>query len=134
VFVIGAGVLAVALFVALSEAARSGIPAARTVAIVEAVGTLILSSLGVLLALYLAAARCDESCDERPGEWWHTTDAWQWWAQFGAALLGSAAILAAVVLIATCHHRRASAAMVAAAAFYGAWAAFLAPLGNGLGI
>jgi hypothetical protein len=40
----------------------------------------------------------------------------------------------AFVWASTKHSRRASIAMTLAAASFGAWAAFLAPIGNGLGI
>ena len=84
--------------------------------------------------------KCDESRDEnagpeyRSGEWWHTLDAWQWYAQFAVAVLGLAAVCAALVAVTRHQYRPATAFMVVAAGAFGAWAAFLAPLGDGLGI
>ena len=134
------GLLALVAFVALSEAARRGDDISRAGALIEAFVLLLLAGFGVLAALVLAGMKCDESCDEnlspevRSGDWWHTLDAWQWWGQLLVAILGFAAIVAAFVWTTRGGHRRASASMGVAAASFGAWAAFLAPLGNGFGI
>jgi hypothetical protein len=54
--------------------------------------------------------------------------------QFLVAIAGFGLICMAFVWASTKHSRRASIAMTLAAASFGAWAAFLAPIGNGLGI
>jgi hypothetical protein len=70
----------------------------------------------------------------RTGDWWHSLDAWQWWGQLLTAVLGTVALGAAVAAVGRSQYRAAVARMGIAAASFGAWAALLAPLGNGLGI
>jgi hypothetical protein len=131
---------AVALFWRLSSLASEGHEAARQVAIAETAVLLIPAAFGLFLAWIFWGLRCDESCDEsyvpsaRSGEWWHTTDAWQWSAQFGVALIGTAAIVAALVYTVRRRHDRAPIALATAGICFGAWAVLLAPLGDGLGI
>lgn len=138
--VIALGLAALAVFVALAEAARRGSDSARTAAAIEAALLIALACVSVLVAAALLELKCDESCDEnlsaeaRSGEWWHTLDAWQWSAQLVVALVGLAAVIAALAFVARRRYRRASASMVLAAGAFAAWAAFLAPLGDGLGI
>jgi hypothetical protein len=62
------------------------------------------------------------------------SDAWQWPTQFLVAAAGFGLICTAFVWASSKHYCRASVAMTLAAASFGAWAAFLAPLGNGIGI
>jgi hypothetical protein len=93
-----------------------------------------MAGFGVLLALLLVGLKCDESCDNSEGEWWHAVDAWQWTGQLVVALLGAASICAAFVAVKRRRYRTGTALMVLAAASFGAWAAFLAPMGDGLGI
>jgi uncharacterized membrane protein YbhN (UPF0104 family) len=138
--VIALGLASLAVFVRLAEAARRGSDSARTAAVIEAAILIALASLGVLLAAALLDLKCDESCDEnlsaevRSGEWWHTLDAWQWGAQFGVAVIGLVAVISALVFLVHRRYRWASVGMVLAAGAFAAWAAFLAPLGGGLGI
>jgi hypothetical protein len=140
VFVIGLGLVALVAFVVLAEGARRGSTSARVGALVEAAVLIPLAGLGALGALALIALRCDESCDEdkspivRTGDWWHSVDAWQWKGQLAVALAGTFAVTAAFVAVTRRRYRAASLLMVAAAACFGGWAAFLAPLGDGLGI
>jgi hypothetical protein len=134
VAVIRVGLLFLAAFIGLSEAAQRGDEISRAGALIEASMLTLLAAWGVLGALILAAMKCDESCDDESGEWWHTLDAGQWPGQLVVAVLGFAAIVAAFAWTIRRRHRAASASMVAAAACFGAWAAFLAPLGDGLGI
>jgi hypothetical protein len=122
------------------EAARRGVADARVIALVEAGVLVPLAGVGAFAGLILWGIKCDGSCEEgalpeyRTGEWWHTQDAWQWPTQFLVAAAGFGLICTAFVWASTKHYRRASIAMTLAAACFGAWAAFLAPLGNGLGI
>jgi hypothetical protein len=134
VAVIGIGLLCLAAFIGLSEAAQPGDEISRAGALIESSVLTLLAAYGVLGALILASLKCDESCYDESGEWWHTLDAWQWPAQLVVAVAGFAAIVAAFAWTIRRRHRAASASMVVAAASFGAWAAFLAPLGNGLGI
>jgi uncharacterized membrane protein YhaH (DUF805 family) len=61
-------------------------------------------------------------------------DAWQWWAQFLVALAGTATIVAALLYTVRRRHDRAPLLLGMAGVCFGAWAAFLAPLGEGFGI
>lgn len=138
--VIALGLLALGCFVALAESARLGSAAARVGALLESALLAALGGFGVLAAFALNAMGCDERCDEnlspevRTGHWWHSQDAWQWWGQILVASLGAMAVIAALVAVASKRYRAAIALMTFAAACFGAWAAVLAPLGNGLGI
>jgi hypothetical protein len=49
-------------------------------------------------------------------------------------MVGTVAVVSAFVAAWRANYRLASALMVLAAVSFGAWAAFLAPLGSGLGI
>jgi hypothetical protein len=55
---------------------------------------------GLLLASIHLGLKCDEGCDHVTStpEWRHTTDAWQWTAQFVLALLISSFAAAILVL------------------------------------
>src|SRR3954470_8536460 len=134
------GLATLVAFAALSETARSGTRWARAGALVVAGTLLPLAGLGITLSLVLLSLRCDESCDEnlsptvRSGQWWHSLDAWQWWGQFLVAGLGFLAIGAALASLARRGYRRATGFMILAAACFGAWTAFLAPLGDRFGI
>jgi hypothetical protein len=135
VVVIGSGVLALLLFVSLAEAARRGNALARGVAMFEAVVLIPLAAVGVFGALLLSGLKCDESCvDGGSPPWEHTTDAWQWTGQLAVAVLGLLAVGSAFALVWARSYRWAAVLMTLAAASFGAWAAFLAPLGNALGI
>ena len=59
--VIGIRLLALAAFVALSEAARRGDEISRAGALIEAFVLVPLAGFGVLAALILAGMKCDES-------------------------------------------------------------------------
>ena len=59
--VIGIRLLALAAFVALSEAARRGDEISRAGALIEAFVLVPLACFGVLAALILAGMKCDES-------------------------------------------------------------------------
>jgi hypothetical protein len=61
VAVIGIRLLALAAFVALSEAARRGDEISRAGALIEAFVLVPLAGFGVLAALILAGMKCDES-------------------------------------------------------------------------
>jgi hypothetical protein len=140
VVVIALGLLALAAFAALAEAGRRGSAVAQAAAQAEAFILATLAGLGVLFALGLLARRCDESCDDtlppgaRSGEWWTSVHAWQWYAESALAAIGFAAVCAALVSLMHARHRLATGLMLLAAAAFGGWAAFLAPLGAGLGI
>ena len=140
---IGTGLLALAAFVALCEAARRGSSGARVGAVAEAVLLIPCAGVGVLGALILWGMTCDEGCapenysSEDPSyaaEWWHTQDAWQWPVQFFVAVAGFGMVCVALASASDKRYRRASVAMTLAAASFGAWAVLLAPLGNGVGI
>jgi hypothetical protein len=140
--VIFAGVLALGVFVAQCEAARRGSFSAHVGALVEGVLLLPLAGLGALLGLILWGMTCDEGCVENQSpdirsaapDWWNTQDAWQWPAQFFVAVAGFGMVCVACAAASDKRYQRAFIAMTLAAACFGAWAAFLAPLGNGLGI
>jgi hypothetical protein len=134
--VITVGVLALVLFAALGETARRGSASARVVASAEGIALLSLAGVGLLFALSLHGSVCDDGCDPIPGLswWWHDPQAWQWSAQLVLAVAGFVAVGAAVVLVRACRYRWAAGAMTLAAMSFGAWAAILAPLGDGLGI
>lgn len=120
--------------------AASGSRWAHRLALVATIVLVAAAGLAMLAALYLSALTCDESCDEnslpafRSGDWWQTQDAWQWTGQLVAALAGLACLTLAMLLVAARRHRAAIVAVVLAAACFAAWAAFLAPLGDALGI
>jgi hypothetical protein len=133
--VISAGVLALLVFAALSEVARRGSASARVGAMVEGIALIPLAGLGVLVALVLKGLTCDDGCGYVASpDWRHDPNAWQWSGQLFVAVVGFFAIAAAIALIRSRSYRWATAAMTLAAASFGAWAAFLAPLGNRLGI
>jgi hypothetical protein len=134
------GVLVLGSFTALSRWAGIGSEIARWLALLETLVLLGGAFLGLLLALYLVAARCDESCDEnrtpsiRTGEWWHTLDAWQWWAQLLVEVGGLLAIGLALAATIRRRHAQGPAWLVVAVVCFAVWAAFLAPMGGRLGI
>jgi len=135
--VIGAGLLVLAAFVALCETARWGSWGAHVGAVAEAVLLIPLAGFGALGALILWGMTCDEGCEPRgygyePVDWWNTPDAWQWPVQFFVAAAGFGMVCVAFGSASDKRYRRASIAMALAAASFGAWAALLAPMGNGV--
>ena len=79
--------------------------------------------------------KCDDGCAyEGTPDWWHTVGAWQWTGQFAVALVGLIGVVSTVALLRLRNHRWAAAAMTLGAAAFGGWAAFVAPLGDGLGL
>jgi hypothetical protein len=134
------GLVAFGLFAAFAEAARDGSGGARVAVIIEGGVLLAFAGLGVLVAYAFIALKCDENCDEslvpaaRSGDWWHTQDAWQWWAQMFVALGGFIAGAAALSCVVRRQYRRGTGWLLVAAACFGVWAGFVAPLGNALGI
>jgi hypothetical protein len=134
VLVIMLGLLALVGFAVLIGAARRGSLAAHHGALFES-GLLVAPAvLGVLFSAVLLLLGCDESCEDGSGQWWHTDGAWQWWGQFAATVLGTIALVATFIALLREHYRAALALMTLAAACFGAWAAFLAPLGDRFGI
>lgn len=138
--VIALGLSALAGFAALAEGARQGSGIARVGALLESALLAALGGLGAVGAFSLKAMGCDESCDEnlspevRTGHWWNSQDAWQWSGQVVVALLGAMAVSAALGAVVAKRYRAAIALMTFAAGCFGAWAVFLAPLGNRVGI
>jgi hypothetical protein len=132
---IGSGVLALVVFVGLSESARRGSTGARSAATLEAMVLLPLAGLGAYVALVLMSLKCDDGCAyEGPAPWRLSPDAWQWTGQFVVAALGLAAVGSAIALLWARRYRWAAALMTLATASFGAWAALLAPFGDGVGI
>jgi hypothetical protein len=132
--VIVMGVFALVAFVRLADAAREGKGGARAWVLIEAALIVPLAGMGLLVAMVLLGLTCDESCEDPPTDWRHSPHAWQWVVQFGVAMVGTVAVVSAFVAAWRANYRLASALMVLAAVSFGAWAAFLAPLGSGLGI
>src|SRR4051794_8722029 len=105
---IALGVLALAVFVLLSERARQGSNGAQTAAFFEAIALATAGCLAVILSVLAATIPCGgENCDPVSGHWWNTSNAWQWYALVAAAVLGLAAILVSLWNLHRGHHRRA---------------------------
>lgn len=79
---------------------------------------LVVNAVGVLLALFVDAMRCDEGCSDQPLNWHENVDAWQWDAQLAVAGIGVLASLLAILAIA----RGRSAAVPVLVASLVAWA------------
>ncbi|MGI9081704.1 MAG: hypothetical protein ACR2FZ_05410 [Thermoleophilaceae bacterium] len=127
------GIVLVAVFALLSRAAAEGNEAARFGAIAQVVALSAAGALALFIAIFLVSLKCDEAC-QTAGDWWRTEDAWQWWGQFVVAGLGLIALLLGGWLTVERQHREATMTIVAAAVCFAVWTAFLAPLGNELGV
>ena len=137
IVIVGAGLLLLAPFVALCEAARRGRWGAHVGAVAEAVLLIPFAAFGALGGLILWGMTCGDGCTPRgygyePVDWWNTPDAWQWPVQFFLAAAGFGMVCVAFGSASDKRYRRASIAMTLAAAFFGAWGGFLAPMGNGV--
>jgi hypothetical protein len=113
-------------FVSGAEYARDGSALGRAVAFAAGVFAVPALVLMTLVATLVRALRCDESCEvSRTSGWVHAIDAWQWDAQWIAAL---AALLIAVVAVTLLAFRRERAASISAgltAVSVIAWAAIM---------
>ncbi len=127
------GIVLVAVFALLSRAAAEGNETARFGAIAQVVALSAAGALALFVAIFLVGLKCDEAC-QAAGSWWRTKDAWQWWGQLVAAGLGLIALLLAGWQTVRRRHREATMRIVAAAVCFAVWTAFLAPLGNELGV
>lgn len=127
------GIVLVAAFALLSRAAAEGSEMARFAAIIQVLALSAAGALALYVAFYLLGLKCDEAC-QLAGDWWLTEDAWQWWGQLIVAGLGLIALLLAGWQTVRRRHREATASVVASAVCFAVWTAFLAPLGNELGV
>lgn len=120
---------AAALLVLLNAQAAKGNHAAAQFAFLAACFLLLLGGSAAWVALWLAGAKCDESCGSlSPSEgeyWYHTTDAWQWYAQLAVALLGFVALFAVVRNQLKRRFARVTLWTLVAAGAFLAWAAFM---------
>jgi hypothetical protein len=111
------GVLLLAAFIWLSEAAREGSTEARVAAAVVALGVGAAATLGLLIAMFIDS--------EFEGD--HT-------ALVLAATFGWVCILAALANTLYKRDRSAIVWMLAAAVCFAVWTAYMAPLGDRFGI
>jgi len=132
--------IVVLAFALLARAAARGSRAARVAALVQSVALAGCGLPAFLLALFLFGVSCDESCDvnrvqqDRTGNWWHSVNAWQWWAELGVAGFMLVALIIALRRTLRRKHAKAAAWMAVAGASFLVWLAFIAPTGDALGI
>jgi hypothetical protein len=135
------GAVAIVLFRWLTRMSAAGNQTAHAFALLVSFALLIAAGIGGLVALVFLGLRCGENCDEglvpsaRAGHWWNTQDAWQWYAQFGFALVGAVAVGAALVFTARHRYDLARPSLLVGATCFFIWAFFVdGPFGNALGI
>lgn len=100
----------------------------RVAAMLAVFPLVVLSGLFGLIALYLALARCDESCDSS-GRWWHDAGAWQWNGFLLLAAVGVVAALGLLFSVALARTRLGAGALVVWTLCAGTFAALLGQAG-----
>jgi len=93
------------------------------VATAAGVALVVGSVVWLLFSLLFAAMQCDETCNGAdPADWSEVRGAWQWTAQVGLAVAGTALAVYALVLLSRARRHAASRAMGCAAGLCAVWA------------
>lgn len=130
---LGVAAIAVTLAAAFSALSRRSAQShlVKAAALAQATAMAAAAVLCVFMAAVYLVLGCDESCDSSSGQWWESSGAWQWSAQFALAAVTLAGLVAAAVQTARGRQVPATIAMGGSVVCFAAWTILIAPALSG---